>query len=70
MSAVREAELLPDLEMLSAATEACSKAGDSEGALHFLDQAVGLGFSPDGRMFKEVRDARLNSVFRVYRGAE
>lgn len=47
---------MPDMEMLSTATEACSRTGDSEGALHFLEQAIGLGLSPDGRMFREVRN--------------
>lgn len=59
MTAVREAGLVPDLEMLSTATEACSRAGDWEGALHFIDQAVRLGHSPDDRMYREVREAFL-----------
>lgn len=54
MVAVREAGLVPDLDMLSAATEACSKAGNTKGALHFVDQALRLGFAPDGRMYREV----------------
>lgn len=45
---------MPDLEMLSAAVEACSSGGNREGAMHFLDQAIRLGFSPDDRMCQEV----------------
>lgn len=54
MMAVREAGIVPDLEMLSVATEACSKARDREGALHFMDQAFRLGLDPDERMYREV----------------
>lgn len=54
MAAVKEAGLVPDLDMLSAAVEACSKAGDGVGAMHFYEQAVGLGFTPDDRMYQEV----------------
>lgn len=66
MAAVREAGLVPDLDMLSAATEACSKARDTEGALHFLDQAFRLGFIPDDRMYREVRVSFLRTCCGVY----
>lgn len=55
MTAVNEAGLVPDILMLSAAVEACSNAGDGEGAVHFYDQAIRLGFAPDEGMYQEVR---------------
>lgn len=55
MVAVHEAGLVPDIDMLAAAMDACSKARDNEGAMHFMDQAVRLGLEPDDGMFREVR---------------
>lgn len=55
MSAVQQAGLVADIEMLSAAMDACSKARDTEGAVHFMDQAIRLGLKPDDTMFREVR---------------
>lgn len=56
MIAVQEAGLVPDIDMLAAAMDACYKARDSEGAMHFMDQAIRLGLKPDDNMFREVRD--------------
>ncbi|CBN76149.1 conserved unknown protein [Ectocarpus siliculosus] len=53
MSAVQQAGLVADIEMLSAAMDACSKARDTEGAVHFMDQAIRLGLKPDDTMFRE-----------------
>ncbi|CAB1101619.1 unnamed protein product [Ectocarpus sp. CCAP 1310/34] len=53
MSSVQQAGLVPDIEMLSAAMDACSKARDTEGAVHFMDQAIRLGLKPDDTMFRE-----------------
>lgn len=55
MMAVQEAGLVPDIDMLAAAMDACSKARDTEGAMHFMDQAIRLGLEPDDNMFREVR---------------
>lgn len=57
MMAVQEAGLVPDVDMLGAAMDACSKARDTEGAMHFMDQAIRLGLKPDDSMFREVRGA-------------
>ncbi|CAM9381903.1 unnamed protein product, partial [Hapterophycus canaliculatus] len=53
MTAVQEAGLVADIEMLSAAMDACSKARDTEGAMHFMDQATRLGLKPDDNMYRE-----------------
>ncbi|CAN0044183.1 unnamed protein product [Ectocarpus sp. 4 AP-2014] len=53
MSSVQQAGLVADIEMLSAAMDACSKARDTEGAVHFMDQAIRLGLKPDDTMFRE-----------------
>lgn len=55
MIAVQEAGLIPDIDMLAAAMDACYKARDTEGAMHFMDQAIRLGLKPDDNMFREVR---------------
>lgn len=65
MSAVQEAGLTADIDMLSAAMDACSKARDSEGAIHFMDQAIRLGLKPDDSMFREVRVCACVCVYRV-----
>lgn len=56
MTAVSEAGLVPDLRMFSEAMEACAMGGDKSGALHFWEQASLLGLTPDGRMYKEVKN--------------
>ncbi|CAM9165858.1 unnamed protein product [Ectocarpus sp. 13 AM-2016] len=53
MSSVQQAGLVADIEMLSTAMDACSKARDTEGAVHFMDQAIRLGLKPDDTMFRE-----------------
>ena len=59
MVAVQDAGLVPDVDMLAAAMDACSKARDTEGAMHFMDQAIRLGLKPDDNMFREVRTCQV-----------
>lgn len=59
MRSVREAGLVPDIDMLATAMDACSKARDTEGAMHFMDQALRLGLEPDDNMFREVREVEV-----------